>query len=277
RTWLAKGKLDQLADLWVKGLEIDWSALYTDSGKPRPRRISLPTYPFAREPFWLPGGKDVIAPSTPATAETALLCPVWEPVIRLSHAAPRFPAATDRIAIVGGDDTAVGIICHHYPQAQFVATYAGDDVDGIASALQASLDGAAIDHLFWIAPRRENTALATQNLLDAQDPSVIPLFRTIKALLQMGYGTTALRLSISSYHPLAGQHGDVAAPTHAGLHGLVGCLAKEYPVWQIRCADLDGTLDPARLADLCTLPADPTGDTLVCRGASWFRQCLASL
>ena len=55
RTWFTKGKLDRLADLWVRGLTIDWSALYAGSGMAHPHRVSLPTYPFAREPFWVPG------------------------------------------------------------------------------------------------------------------------------------------------------------------------------------------------------------------------------
>jgi polyketide synthase PksN len=48
--WIAKGKLRKLADLWVKGLAFDWSRLY---GERRPRRISLPTYPFAQERYWI--------------------------------------------------------------------------------------------------------------------------------------------------------------------------------------------------------------------------------
>lgn len=40
----------RLIDLWVKGLDVDWGAVR----KPSPaRRISLPTYPFARDRFWL--------------------------------------------------------------------------------------------------------------------------------------------------------------------------------------------------------------------------------
>src|SRR5882672_6305741 len=46
--WIANTKLSKLLDLWVKGLEVDWSKLY---GEARPRRISLPTYPFARERY----------------------------------------------------------------------------------------------------------------------------------------------------------------------------------------------------------------------------------
>ena len=37
--------------LWVKGLVFDWNRLY---GENKPRRISLPTYPFARERYWVP-------------------------------------------------------------------------------------------------------------------------------------------------------------------------------------------------------------------------------
>jgi polyketide synthase PksN len=48
--WVAKGKLSKLAELWVKGLSLDWQRLYGDA---KPRRISLPTYPFARERYWV--------------------------------------------------------------------------------------------------------------------------------------------------------------------------------------------------------------------------------
>ncbi|MCU1348580.1 MAG: Mycocerosate synthase, 6-deoxyerythronolide-B synthase, partial [Acidobacteria bacterium] len=48
--WIASRKLPKLLDLWVKGLELDWSKLY---GEAKPQRISLPTYPFARERYWI--------------------------------------------------------------------------------------------------------------------------------------------------------------------------------------------------------------------------------
>ena len=49
--WAAKGKYGKLLELWVKGLWFDWSTLY---GEVKPRRISLPTYPFAKERYWVP-------------------------------------------------------------------------------------------------------------------------------------------------------------------------------------------------------------------------------
>jgi acyl transferase domain-containing protein len=50
--WVARGKYGKVLELWIKGLTFDWNALYGDV---KPRRISLPTYPFARERYWVPG------------------------------------------------------------------------------------------------------------------------------------------------------------------------------------------------------------------------------
>jgi acyl transferase domain-containing protein len=38
--WIAKGKVNKLAELWVQGLVVNWAALY---GEPKPQRLSLPS------------------------------------------------------------------------------------------------------------------------------------------------------------------------------------------------------------------------------------------
>ncbi|MBV9492689.1 MAG: SDR family NAD(P)-dependent oxidoreductase, partial [Acidobacteria bacterium] len=63
--WFAENKHAKLLDLWAKGLDVDWNALY---GAARPSRISLPVYPFAKERYW-------IEPST-TSATTAVLHPL---------------------------------------------------------------------------------------------------------------------------------------------------------------------------------------------------------
>ena len=40
----------KILNFWVKGLHIDWNKLYADQ---KPNRISLPTYPFAKERNWI--------------------------------------------------------------------------------------------------------------------------------------------------------------------------------------------------------------------------------
>jgi len=52
--WIQRGKYAKLLDLWTKGLSFDWNKLYPES---KPRRISLPTYPFAKERYWVPESK----------------------------------------------------------------------------------------------------------------------------------------------------------------------------------------------------------------------------
>ncbi|HZI56374.1 MAG TPA: SDR family NAD(P)-dependent oxidoreductase, partial [Verrucomicrobiae bacterium] len=71
--WIANRKLSKLLELWVKGLEVDWSQLY---GETKPQRMSLPTYPFARERYWIDragAGKQVLVA---AGAKAAVLHPL---------------------------------------------------------------------------------------------------------------------------------------------------------------------------------------------------------
>ena len=67
--WIAKGKYTPLLNLWVKGLTFDWQRLY-GADKPHgvpPRRISLPTYPFDRQRYWVP---ESVGGDVPPPAET---------------------------------------------------------------------------------------------------------------------------------------------------------------------------------------------------------------
>ena len=52
--WIDKGKIRKLAELWVRGLSIDWHLLY---GREKPKRISLPTYPFEKQRCWIPANR----------------------------------------------------------------------------------------------------------------------------------------------------------------------------------------------------------------------------
>jgi acyl transferase domain-containing protein len=49
-TWLAKGMYAKALDLWVNGFELDWDSLHPAGAA---RIVPLPTYPFARERYWI--------------------------------------------------------------------------------------------------------------------------------------------------------------------------------------------------------------------------------
>src|SRR5439155_5510115 len=53
--WIARRRLSKLAELWIKGLDVQWTKLY---GLVKPHRISLPTYPFARDRYWIEHASD---------------------------------------------------------------------------------------------------------------------------------------------------------------------------------------------------------------------------
>jgi polyketide synthase PksN len=63
--WIAKGKYAKLLDLWTKGLSFDWNKLYPGI---KPRRISLPTYPFAKERYWMPENENKTTATSTITA-----------------------------------------------------------------------------------------------------------------------------------------------------------------------------------------------------------------
>ncbi len=47
--WMEKRQFDSLLNAWVHGTPVDWASLY----KGAPHRISLPSYPFAKESYWM--------------------------------------------------------------------------------------------------------------------------------------------------------------------------------------------------------------------------------
>ena len=45
--------LNTLGKLWLAGLRVDWKAFYADEKR---HRVSLPTYPFERQRYWISPG-----------------------------------------------------------------------------------------------------------------------------------------------------------------------------------------------------------------------------
>ncbi|MBC9915647.1 SDR family NAD(P)-dependent oxidoreductase [Chitinophaga varians] len=67
--WMAANKLSGLLDLWIKGLELDWQKLYPAQ---QPQRVHLPSYPFAKERYWLHTPKSPAVAMLPENTATML-------------------------------------------------------------------------------------------------------------------------------------------------------------------------------------------------------------
>ncbi|MEA5576032.1 SDR family NAD(P)-dependent oxidoreductase [Anabaena sp. UHCC 0451] len=82
--WIEDRKFAKILKLWVKGLSVNWNQL--NHGK-SPRRISLPSYPFARESYWIPASvqplpipdQSSVSPALSEATTGVLMCqPVWK-------------------------------------------------------------------------------------------------------------------------------------------------------------------------------------------------------
>ncbi|WP_186320041.1 type I polyketide synthase [Paenibacillus sp. Y412MC10] len=78
RLWEQTGDIERLANAWVLGTTVDWAAVHGDD---KPNRISLPTYPFAKERYWIPADMTV----TPGPRQTIPVTNTITPIHPLLH------------------------------------------------------------------------------------------------------------------------------------------------------------------------------------------------
>ncbi|QGZ36672.1 non-ribosomal peptide synthetase [Stappia indica] len=107
--------LEAAAAAWVTGARVDWRQL---RGGARPVRIGLPTYPFARERYWLPEGAAVEHREISAPALPLLFRPHWQEK-DLAAAAPPSPGR-HVVVLCGAPDEAASRLRSHMPQARIV-------------------------------------------------------------------------------------------------------------------------------------------------------------
>ncbi|MGK3983836.1 SDR family NAD(P)-dependent oxidoreductase [Sorangium sp. So ce136] len=207
--------------------------------------------------------------SVQADARTIALTPIWEAFApqRVRHLPP--PSA--RVWVVGGTAAQVDEIKRRFPRAHGLDVEAADTVSNVTRELEAH---GALDHLVWIAPESPIASLADESIMREQARGVLPLFRTVKALLALGYEARELGWTVVTTRAQLVHRDDTVNPTHASVHGFIGSMAKELPSWKVRLLDVAGDWS---VDDLLTLPSDPQGDALACRADQWYRQRLVPL
>lgn len=198
------------------------------------------------------------------------LYPVWQVIP--DPKGPQQPASHEQMVIIGGSEPSISAIRRIYPHAHAVSFGADDDIASIAGKL-GSLP--SIGHIVWIAPD-SSAALTDDAIILEQEGGFYQLFRVIKAMLALGCGKKKLDWSVWTVRSQAVRPTDAVFAAHAGIHGLLGSLAKEYSNWSIRAADLeDAQHIPAD--ELFLLPADRQGGAWAYRDRQWHRQQLIQL
>lgn len=205
----------------------------------------------------------------PLMGET-MLVPVWDTIkIKKKEISP---VDEGQVVIISGDKNIRDEVLCCYPKAGLI----DNQGESTVQYLQKELDTYdSIKHIIWIAPINEDSIEGESLILD-QKKGVIQLFRTIKALINLGYEQEELKWSVITTKTQPIYKNDVVNPTHGGVYGLMGSLAKEYSNWNIQAMDLEENND-IPINEIFSLPMRTKNDVLVNRNKEWYRQKLVPL
>lgn len=265
RRWLREKQYDRVLRFWVEGGAIPWEEGFTDS---KPARMSLPTYPFARQRFWIGGSGCEGAP--PATQKLECFTPVWKTATAKSN--ETYPERAARMLLVGGTPSQLAQVYEAYPDSKVLQMERAQSLESLAGCLTALGD---FEHIVWIGraqPVEGNTSESLERIAELQTDGVMQVFMLAKALMAVGYGRHSLGWTVVTYHTQPVMGNEVGCPVDASVHGFVISLAKEVPNWSVRLVDLD---DQTRLPDdLWGLPKH-MDSAYACRRKRWFCQSRA--
>jgi acyl transferase domain-containing protein/NADPH:quinone reductase-like Zn-dependent oxidoreductase/acyl carrier protein len=232
--------LQQAAQWFCEGLGMQNALLFNGANLGQPNRVPLPLYPFARKRHWLTN-TDVDSGSRPAKGGKAnetpergvLLRPHWQ------YFRPSFNALTvskGTCLIIGAADATQkhlleqqGLNCHLLDPLMLASP------EAIEHRL---LQLADISTIVWLSPSTSGVE-SLNDLLTAAELIVMQCFTLIKALLAQGYGQQSLSWSVITHNTYDVLGGEPIDPTQAGLHGLLGSMAKEYENWSVTVVDID--------------------------------------
>ncbi|HET8843781.1 MAG TPA: SDR family oxidoreductase, partial [Ktedonobacteraceae bacterium] len=209
------------------------------------------------------------AASPASLSDTVMLVPVWESVVVTQE---QVPGA--QILLVGGTPEYRAVIQQQHPEAQILLLAEGDDIERIVDKLQGL---SSIEHIVWMPSPSEMPGLDEADaLITGQTRGVIQLFQLIKALLRQGYGDKKLQWSVCTIQAQTVHWRESGDPVHSSVHGLVGSMAREYPLWSVCLVDLPA-YEAWPATDLLTLSPDSQGSLLAYREQTWHRRRLLPL
>ncbi|WP_325034998.1 SDR family NAD(P)-dependent oxidoreductase [Bacillus paralicheniformis] len=212
-------------------------------------------------------GKEVSG-STSSQHGTTLLVPVWDMVALNNNQLE--PSTNDRVLVLGGTQADCERLKVQFPNLLH------ENLDNLRSTedfiLRLQTFG-RIQRIIWIAPESRSGGVIEDNIVQDQVIGLHACYHLIKALISEGYGTLELKWTVVTYQSIAVHGHDDVHPTHAGLHGLVGSMSKEYPNWKVSVVDLESGEDWTSL-QWSGISVTSEGHTLVYRGKKWYRQAL---
>ncbi|MBT6564851.1 MAG: amino acid adenylation domain-containing protein, partial [Candidatus Scalindua sp.] len=204
--WITKGKLKKIAEFWTRGGRVDWKSLYQGN---QPHRMSLPTYPFASERYWIEEHMSKIAELE--SGDKVSLHPLLKenrsdlPEQRFEGKIPEKPEKIGTLMVkpvwkeknVAPADNTPGYSSH------LVMSYGVKSFSSMAKGIEAQIEGVSCVQL------KSQGQSMEKRYLDI----AIQVFETIKSILEKKYkGRILIQLLIPSR-----DEGEI----FAGLSGLL--------------------------------------------------------
>lgn len=192
---------------------------------------------------------------------TIPLAPMWV------SASPEYVQANEEESCVIVVDGAKFPFGEHLSKSNFLDLQKHDKIEEIEKRLKGL---ASFKHLVFVAPKEVEDG-SEKSLIEAQQSGVMLLFKLLKSLIQLGFKTKKLRITVITRQAVA-VHQEAVFPAHASIHGFMGCLAKEYLNWQVNLVDLEQAKEIP--IEVLGLQAQPEGEIRAYRNGEWFVQKL---
>ncbi|MDK2598871.1 hypothetical protein QO179_01830 [Bacillus stercoris] len=151
--------------------------------------------------------------------------------------------------------TAEKAVQRQFPLSKELNIEPNASIQRIADELEAL---GSFEHIVWMSPSRMPDCEVGDEMIGAQDQGVIQLYRLIKAMLSIGYARKEISWTVVTVNTQYVDQQDIVNPVDAGVHGLIGSMAKEYPNWQTKLIDVKEYED-LPLSQLLSLPFDQEG------------------
>ncbi|HVU68645.1 MAG TPA: acyltransferase domain-containing protein, partial [Ktedonobacteraceae bacterium] len=252
--------LEAVGQLWSAGVNIDWSALYTDEQR---TRLSLPTYPFERQYYWMAPTAE--HPSDRRGEHSLLSTPTWKRALVPSRRAAS--AQTKPWLVFSGEDAERNEVLNALKQAnvRFINITPGQNFQRVTDE-QYKLHPAQPDHftaLYQELLEQDKLPETVICLLDALAPSLFsgsrqPLELSLTDAFSCFYclahtfATEAFSQSFhfwlcstNLYEVLGGER---VLPERALVSGLCEALTRQYKQITCHVIDLDLTEEGAAAA-----------------------------
>lgn len=218
-----------------------------------------------------PAAATANATSTDADAASRALfvAPVWIP---LEHRIDPASGSRGKIVVVGGAADVRAALSAVDSAICFVPSDVVEDDDRLRRVI---VEQGEISRLLWLVDADVPSSLADDAILDAQSRGVFLCLKLAQALLAAGYGDRALDWLTVTERAVSCPGGGQANPVHAGLQGMIGSIAREYPAWRPRLLDVPSNeplpLDALARADFSR------GPVLAYRNRHWHERRMCTV